>query len=454
MKTEFMMAITQLAAEKRLPREVVLQAVEQALASAFRKDDFAGYNISVKVLPSGEVKVLVHKIAVESLTDAKKEISMEDAAKINPSVQIGDRIDLEEAPRHAGRIAAQTAKQVVLQRLREAEQSAVFDEFRGREGEVLVGVVQRVEPKQLVLNLGRGEALLPQAEQVKGERYRPGQRLRVYLLEAQRTARGPMMVVSRAHKNLLKSMLELEVPEAAQGIVEIKAIAREAGSRSKVAVLSRQPGVDPVGSVVGLRGLRIQSIVKELGGEKIDVVEWSADPAVFVANALSPAPVVRVEVHEQEKAATVVVPDRQLSLAIGKEGQNARLAAKLTGWRIDIKSVSAAEAEKPSVPEAVEEAVAAEMAPAAEELPEEAAEAVAVAEEVVSEVAAPVEIVFPVTVPAERGPIRFAEEILSSRPALVDKKKKEKDEKTRAKKARRQKAEPVEEEEFLGTETQ
>jgi N utilization substance protein A len=295
MKTEFMMAITQLAAEKRLPREVVLQAVEQALASAFRKDDFPGYNISVKIVPStGEIKVLVHKLVVESPEDPKKELSLEEARKIQPSAELGDRIDLEEVPKHAGRIAAQTAKQVVLQRLREAEQSAVFDEFRGREGEVLVGLVQRVEPKQIVLNLGRGEALLPQTEQVKGERYRPGQRLRVYLLEAQRTGRGPLMVVSRTHKNLLKNMLEMEVPEAAQGVVEIKAIAREAGSRSKVAVTSRQPGVDPVGSVVGLRGLRIQSIVKELGGEKIDVVEWSSDPALFIANALSPAPVVRV----------------------------------------------------------------------------------------------------------------------------------------------------------------
>lgn len=454
MKTEFMMAVTQLAAEKRLPREVVLQAVEQALASAFRKDDFAGYNISVKILPAtGEVKVLVHKTAVESPTDPKKELSLEEAKKIKPTVQIGDRIDLEEVPKHAGRIAAQTAKQVVLQRLREAEQSAVFDEFRGREGEVLVGVVQRVEPKQVVMNLGRGEALLPQTEQVKGERYRSGQRLRVYLVEAQRNARGPLMVVSRSHKNLLKNMLELEVPEAAQGVVEIKAIAREAGSRSKVAVAASQPGVDPVGSVVGLRGLRIQSIVKELGGEKIDVVEWNPDPAVFIANALSPAPVVRVEVHREEKAATVVVPDRQLSLAIGKEGQNARLAAKLTGWRIDIKSVSAAEAEKPPIPQAVEEVVAVEAAPAAAEVPQAAAELAPVAAEPLQEVAPPEAIVFPVVVAPERGPIRFAEEILSSRAALEKKKKKkEKDEKVRPKKARRAKKESVEEEEYLGIE--
>jgi N utilization substance protein A len=451
MKTEFMMAIAQLAAEKRLPREVVLQAVEQALASAFRKDDFAGFNISVKILPAtGEMKVLVHKTVVENPIDPKKELSLEEAKKLRPNVQIGDSIDLEEAPKHAGRIAAQTAKQVVLQRLREAEQSAVFDEFRGREGEVLVGVVQRVEPKQVVVNLGRGEALLPQTEQVKGERYRTGQRLRVYLVEAQRTARGPLMVVSRTHKNLLKNMLELEVPEAAQGIVEVKAISREAGSRSKVAVAARQPGVDPVGSVVGLRGLRIQSIVKELGGEKIDVVEWNPDPAVFIANALSPAQVVRVEIHVGEKAATVVVPDRQLSLAIGKEGQNARLAAKLTGWRIDIKSVTAAEAEKPPAPQVVEEAVAAEVATAVEGVLREATD-VAVAE-APPEVAVQ-EIVFPVVVAPERGPIRFAEEILSSRTTVEKKKKKEKDDKSRPRKPRRVKAESVEEEEDLGTES-
>jgi len=451
MKTEFMMAIAQLAAEKRLPREVVLQAVEQALASAFRKDDFAGYNISVKIVPAtGEMKVVVHKTVVETITDPKKELSLEEAKKTNPAVQIGDRIDLEEAPKHAGRIAAQTAKQVVLQRLREAEQSAVFDEFRGREGEVLVGVVQRVEPKQVVMNLGRGEALLPQTEQVKGERYRSGQRLRVYLVEAQRTGKGPLMVVSRTHKNLLKNMLEMEVPEAAQGVVEIRAISREAGSRSKVAVATRQPGVDPVGSVVGLRGLRIQSIVKELGGEKIDVVEWNPDPAVFIANALSPAQVVRVEVHEGQKAATVVVPDRQLSLAIGKEGQNARLAAKLTGWRIDIKSVTAAEAEKPAPP-AVEEAVGVVEAPAVEAVLQEVAEVVPA--EAAPEVAVEA-IIFPVVAAPERGPIRFAEEILTSRATLEKKKKKkEKDDKARPRKARRVKAESVEEEEDLGAES-
>jgi N utilization substance protein A len=253
---------------------------------------------------------------------------------------------VEATPRNAGRIAAQTAKQVILQRLHEAEHSAIFEEYADKEGEIITGLVQSIEPKQILLDLSRTEAVLPAAEQVNNERYRIGQRLKVYLLEIARTNRGPLLVVSRSHPNLLRRLFELEVPEVFNGIVEIKSIAREAGYRSKVAVSTRQEGIDPVGCCVGLRGIRIQNIVNELSGEKIDVVMWNPDAAVFIANALSPAQVLNVELNEDDRVATVIIPDKQLSLAIGKEGQNVRLAAKLTEWRIDIKSVSAAEAER------------------------------------------------------------------------------------------------------------
>jgi N utilization substance protein A len=253
---------------------------------------------------------------------------------------------VESTPQNAGRIAAQTAKQVVLQRLREAEREIVFEEFSDRENEIVTGVVQRIEPKQITLDLGRTEGVLPSTEQVRGEHYRTGQRVKVYILGVHRTAKGPQVVVSRTHRNLLRRLLELEVPEMHQGAIELKAIAREAGQRSKIAVAARQEGIDPIGSCVGLRGIRIQNIVNELNGEKIDVVEWAAEPSAFIANALSPAQVESVTINTADNVAVVVVPDRQLSLAIGREGQNARLAAKLTGWRIDIKSTSIAEAEK------------------------------------------------------------------------------------------------------------
>ena len=458
MKTEFVMAVNQLAAEKHLPKEAVLQAVEQALASAFRKDELAGYNLWVKIHPTtGEVQVYARQVVVEAPVDPHKEVSLAEAQKVRAGAQVGETIDIEVTPKYAGRIAAQTARQVVQQRLRQAEYSAIFEEFRGREGEILTGVVQRVDPKQVTIALGRGEGVLPLTEQVKGERYRSGQTLRTYLVEAQRSPRGPVMIVSRTHKNLLRCLLELEVPEIGRRAIEIKAIAREPGSRSKVAVVALQEGVDPVGSCVGLRGLRIQSIVKELGGEKIDVVQWSADPAAFVASALSPAQVLKVEVRPEEKAATVIVPDRQLSLAIGKEGQNARLAAKLTGWRIDIKSASAAEAEKvkEAPPEvvapalALAEAVAAAPVAVEEPIPslEEAPLAVPVEAPVLVEAgatAAPVaEISFPVPATAEKGPLRFAEDVLPRRPtAEKKKKKKEKEEGVKARKPRRGRQEP------------
>ena len=337
-----MIAITQLAAEKNLPREVILEAMEAALVSAYKKDSDVEGNIVVRIdRETGDHSVFHEQTVVAEVEDASTQISLRDAKKIKPDTTIDDVISTEVHPSHAGRIAAQTAKQVVLQRLREAEREMVFEEFSSREGDIVSGLVQRIEPKHIVVDLGKTEAILPPPEQVRTEHYRPGQRLKFYLLEVHRSLKGPQLILSRTHKNLIRRLFELEVPEIHKGVVEIRSIAREAGYRSKVAVTARQEGVDPVGSCVGLRGIRIQNIVNELNGERIDVVQWDAEPTRCVANALSPAQVLNVQVSEESNTASVVVPDRQLSLAIGREGQNARLAAKLTGWRIDIKPESA-----------------------------------------------------------------------------------------------------------------
>jgi N utilization substance protein A len=452
MKSEFLIAITQLAAEKNLPREVVLRAVEAALVSAYKKDSGLQGNISVRIDPErGSVHVYQLKTVVEEVSDPKTEASLQEARRYRPDIQLGETLELEVTPQGAGRIAAQTAKQVVLQRLREAEREKVYEEFAAREGEVVSGVVQRVEPRQVIVDLGHTEAVLPAAEQMRSEHYRPGQRLKFYLLEVQRTAKGPQLVLSRTHRNLVKRLLELEVPEVARGIVEVKAIAREPGQRSKVAVAARQPGVDPVGACVGLRGLRIQNIVNELGGERIDVVEWDKDAARFVAHALSPAQVSRVIINEEEKTAIVVVPDRQLSLAIGKEGQNARLAAKLTGWRIDIKPESLLEKvaaparaaapppreqpppeERPRQPweEVIEREVPAAAEAAEAPAPEEAP-------------AAPAQEPAPVGAQPQRPVIRFAEELLGRSSRRLEK------EEAKGKKAKKGARRPkVEEEEF------
>jgi N utilization substance protein A len=293
------------------------------------------------------MRVFTQKAVVEEeeLEDDKIQMTLAEARRFKPEAKIGDVLNFEAAPKNAGRIAAQTAKQVVLQRLREAEREVVFDEYAGKEGDIVSGVVQRLEGRNVIVDLGRTEALLPPMEQSRTEHYRPAQRVKVMVLEVNKATKGPQIIVTRAHKDLLKRLFELEVPEIFKGIVEIKSIAREAGFRSKVAVHSRQEGVDPVGACVGLRGVRIQNVVNELNGERIDVVVWDPEPTRFVANALSPAQVVSVMAREEDNTAEVIVPDRQLSLAIGKEGQNARLAAKLTGWRIDIKSQTAYEEE-------------------------------------------------------------------------------------------------------------
>ena len=361
MKSEFLLAITQLSAEKNLPKEVVISAVESALVSAYRKDSFMPtQNIEVKINRStGRVEVWAEKTVVAKPADPKQEISLTEAKKIKSDVKLGELIMVESTPQDAGRIAAQTAKQVILQRLHEAEHSAIFEEYAGKSGDIVSGVIQRIEPRQVLIDLGRVEAVLPSNEWMSNERYRIGQRLKVYMVEVAKTPRGPRVIVSRSHPELLKRLFELEVPEVSNGTVEIKSVAREAGFRSKVAVAARQPGIDPVGCCVGLRGIRIQNIVSELSGEKIDVVLWNADPFAFIASSLSPAQIVAVELNKTDGQATVIVPDRQLSLAIGKEGQNARLAAKLTGWRIDIKPASVYEAERAAAKPAEDAAAAA-----------------------------------------------------------------------------------------------
>ena len=343
MKSDFLIALTQLAAERHLPREQVLQAIEAALASAFKKDSvMVAQNISVKLNPnSGEINVYATKTVVEDVEEPNREIDLKSALKVKKDIALGDELAFEALPHQVSRIAAQTAKQVVLQRLREVERDLIYDEFVQRVDDVVSGVVEQIEAgRVIVIDLGRAQALLLPEDQVLTERYRKGQRIKLYVLDVNRNSKGSEILVSRSHRNLLKRLFEIEVPEVFNGTVEIKAIAREAGSRSKVAVVSRQDGIDPVGSCIGMRGNRIQSIVNELQGEKIDVVRWDKDPKVLIAHALSPSEVVQVEIDESEGVAMVVVPERQLSLAIGKEGQNARLAAKLTNFRLDIKSMS------------------------------------------------------------------------------------------------------------------
>ncbi len=343
MNSELIRAINQIAAEKELSKQVILEAIEAALISAYRRNFGTAANVVARIDPeTGAISIYAQKEVVEEVTDPRTQITLEEARKIDPDAQLGDRVAIESTPSNFGRIAAQTAKQVILQRIKEAERETVYQYFEERVGEIIQGKVQSVDYSTgtVTVNLDRAEGTMTKEDQIPSERYRPGHTVRALLVEVHRGNRGPIIRLSRSHRNLLRRLLEKEVPEIFQGSVEIKAIAREPGQRSKVAVAPLQPGVDPVGSCVGMRGMRIQAIVNELNGEKIDVVEWSSDTATFIANALSPAKVSDVILEEapEGRTAIVIVPDNQLSLAIGKEGQNARLAAKLTGWRIDIKS--------------------------------------------------------------------------------------------------------------------
>jgi N utilization substance protein A len=338
MKSDFYTAIAQIAAERGIPREAVLTSVEHALKTVYKKMANSEEEVEVEIDPNaGAMRVYVIKRVVEEIEDPVNDLLRAEAVQFAPNAQIGDVIRIEKTPDNFGRIAAQTAKQVVLQRIRDFERDTVYEEFADRQGEVINGIVQRADSRAVIVELGKAEAVMPAREQVPTERYRPGQRVKVYLLEVNKDPRGPQLIVSRSHPNLIRRLFEMEVPEIYSGAVEIMEVAREPGLRSKVAVAARQEKVDPVGSCVGIRGVRIQNIVNELYGEKIDVIEWSADTANFIANALSPAKPTNVTLNEAEKVATVIVPSDQMSLAIGKEGQNARLAFKLTGWRIDIK---------------------------------------------------------------------------------------------------------------------
>ena len=362
MKSDFYAAISQIAAERGIAREAVQSVIEDALKTAYKR--YLGNNpppieVTVQLDPvSGEARVYAEKQVVDDVLDDRLEIHLDDARKIRPNVQLGETVLVESTPRDFGRIAAQTAKQVVLQRIKEVERDQVYGEFMDREGELVTARVQRMVKGNVILELGRAEAVMPAKEQSPADRYHANTPMKVYLAEIKREDRGPRLIVSRARPELVTRLFEMEVPEIYNGAVEIKAIAREPGVRTKVAVHARQEGVDPVGSCVGMRGTRIQNIVNELNNEKIDVVQWSANPRTFIANALSPATTVEVQLHEVDNTCIVIVPDKQQSLAIGKEGQNVRLAAKLTGWRIDIKSASELVQEERSLGEARSQAEA------------------------------------------------------------------------------------------------
>ena len=349
---EFFAAIAQIEKEKGIPSGYMMEKITQALASAYKRDhEGAGDNIEVRADPEkGDVRMYIKKDVVETVDNPAAEISLEEAREKLPHAQLGDVVRIEVKTKNFGRIAAQTARQVIIQGIREAERGMVYDEFNSKEHEILTGIVTRIDPRSgaASLRIGSGseitEAFLAPGEQVRGEAIREGDRLKVYVVEVRRSTRGPQVLISRTHPGLVKRLFELEIPEIYDGTVEVKSIAREAGSRTKIAVWSADENVDPIGACVGPRGQRVNTVVEELGGEKVDIIKYSEDPGEYVAAALAPADVVSVEVLEGEtKSCRVVVPDDQLSLAIGKEGQNARLAAKLTGYKIDIKPVSAAD---------------------------------------------------------------------------------------------------------------
>ncbi|NWN96321.1 MAG: transcription termination/antitermination protein NusA [Bacillus sp. (in: Bacteria)] len=341
MSSELLDALDRLEKEKGISRDVIVEAIEAALVSAYKRNFNQAQNVRTDFnLTTGTMHVYARKEVVDEVFDSRLEIAIEEARKINPNYEIGDIVEIEVTPKEFGRIAAQTAKQVVTQRVREAERGIIYEEFVDREDDIMTGIVQRKDNRYVYVSLGKTEALLPVHEQMQNEQYKHNDRMKVYITKVEKTTKGPQIFISRSHPNLLKRLFELEVPEIYEGIVEIKSVAREAGDRSKISVWSDNPDVDPVGSCVGPKGSRVQAVVDELNGEKIDIVKFSKDPVEFVANALSPSKVLDVIVNEEEKSTVVIVPDYQLSLAIGKRGQNARLAAKLTNWKIDIKSES------------------------------------------------------------------------------------------------------------------
>ncbi len=348
MKSDLLLAVNQLAAERNLPKPVVLRAVEFALAAAYKRDPLSNGNDVIVTMDSitGETIVKTVQHVVEEVEDEGMHLTLDQAKEINPDYKIGDIIETGQLEFNPGRIASQTAKQVLMQKLRDSERDIVFEEYIDKEGEILTGTIQRVESRWVTVDIGNTEAIMPPSEQSSFERYRPSQQLKFYVVQVARTIRGPEIIVSRTHPDLLRKLFEMEVPEIYNGVIDIKAIAREPGARSKVAVVSNQEGIDAVGACVGLRGIRIQNVVNELLGEKIDVVEWDEDPVKFISNSLSPAVVDSVDIDKEEETALVIVPDKQLSLAIGKDGQNARLSSRLTNWKVDIQGVSVVEVDE------------------------------------------------------------------------------------------------------------
>lgn len=341
MSAELLQALEQLEKERGINKETLIEALEQALISAYKRNFGSSQNVEVGIdKVTGDIRVYALKTIVDEVNDIATEMSLEQAKMFGADFEIGDIVEVEVTPRKFGRIAAQTAKQVIMQRIREAERGIVFEEFSNREEDIVNGIVSRFDRRNIIIDLGRAEGVLPPSEQTPGEKYNIHDRIKVYVINVKKTNKSPQIFVSRTHPGLVKRLLELEVPEIADGTVEIKTIAREAGSRTKIAIASRNEDVDPVGACVGQRGSRIRAIVDELNGEMIDVIKWSSNDEEYIAASLSPAKVLQVELDEENKMAKVIVPDFQLSLAIGKEGQNARLAAKLTGWKIDIKSES------------------------------------------------------------------------------------------------------------------
>lgn len=341
MNADFIEALHEIESEKGVSKEIIFDAIESALISSYKKNFASSQNVIVDMnRETGIVKVYALKDVVEETEDEYLQISLEEAKSLDIKYEIGDVVKTEITPKDFGRIAAQTAKQVVIQRIKDAERDVIYDEFINRENEIITGQIQRISRNNVYIDLGKTEGILPPTEQIEGEEYKQGDRLKLIILEVKKTTKGPQIILSRANSGLVKRLFELEVPEINEGIVEIFSISREAGSRTKLAVYSKDPDVDPLGACVGFKGSRVKAIVDELNGEKIDIVIWDKNIGTFIANSLSPSKVVEVSINEEEKSALVVVPDYQLSLAIGKEGQNARLAAKLTNWRIDIKSES------------------------------------------------------------------------------------------------------------------
>lgn len=338
--------LSQMGRDKGIDKQVLIEAVESAMLSAARKHFGHNLNLEAKLNPdSGEIEVIEFKVVVDRVDDPDTQISLDEARRGDPEAAIGEELGRKLDTEVLGRIAAQTAKQVIMQKVRDAERGVIFEEYKDSKGELMNGIVLRVERGNIIVNLGRTEAILPKREQIQREKYRPGDRLRGMVLDVDRSARGPQIVLTRSHPDFLRKLFELEVPEIAEKVIELKAVAREPGERAKIAVHSNDSSIDPVGACVGIKGSRVQAVVQELRGERIDIITWTPDEPSFVARALSPAEVSRVVVDEEEHSMEVIVPDDQLSLAIGRRGQNVKLASKLSGWRIDVRSVSVAEEE-------------------------------------------------------------------------------------------------------------